>query len=208
MITAVLLAAGAARRFDGTQKLLAMVPTQDRRVPLVRHSVAGLLEAGLKQIVVVTGRDEKDVRRALDGIDVEFVHNPDYASGLSSSLKKGVATAVRLWPTMQALLVALGDQPMTGSGVLEVLLSGERSLEDRIHHPIVAPRYRGELGNPVLFSREFLPDLLLELTGDRGARAIIERNLSRVRFVDFDRAMPLDVDTLSDLAALTDVHHH
>lgn len=208
MITAVLLAAGAARRFDGTQKLLATVPTQDRRVPLVRHSVAGLLEAGLQQIVVVTGRDEGEVRRALDGIDVEFAHNPDYPSGLSSSLKKGVATAMRLWPTMEALLVALGDQPLTGTGVLEVLLSSERSLEDRIHHPIVAPRYRGELGNPVLFSREFLPDLLLELTGDRGARVIVESNLSRVHYVDFDRAMPLDVDTVSDLAALTDVHHH
>jgi molybdenum cofactor cytidylyltransferase len=206
MITAVLLAAGTAKRFDGTQKLLALVPTQDSRVPLVRHSVAGLLEAGLKQIVVVTGRDEKEVRRALDGMDVELVHNPDYASGLSSSLKRGVAAAMRLWPAMEALLVALGDQPLTGTGVLEALLSSERSPEDRIRHPIVAPRYRGELGNPVLFAREFLPDLLLELTGDRGARVIIEGNLSRVRYVDFDRAMPLDVDTVSDLAALTDVH--
>jgi molybdenum cofactor cytidylyltransferase len=206
MIAAVLLAAGSARRFDGTQKLLAMVPTKDGAVALVRHSVAGLLSAGLPNVVVVTGRDDDQVRRALNGMDVRFVFNPDYASGLSTSLKKGLSEALRLWPKADELLVALGDQPLTGTGIIEALLSVDRTPHDRRRHPIVVPRFRGQYGNPVLFARELAPELL-EVTGDRGARAIIERDPSRVRYVDFDRAMPLDVDTVRDLAALTDVHH-
>lgn len=205
MIAAVLLAAGNARRFDGTQKLLAKVQTKDGPVSLVRHSIAGLLEAGLRNVVVVTGRDAEDVRRVLDGTDVRFRFNPDYASGLSTSLKAGVSEALRLWPELSTLLVALGDQPLTGTGILERLLSCERALGERVRHPIVAPRYRGELGNPVIFARECVHDLLLLPSGDRGARVLIEGNPTRVRYVDFDRAMPADVDTLSDLSAFTDV---
>ena len=202
MIAAVLLAAGSARRFDGTQKLLAMVPTKNGRAPLVRHSVGGLLEARLLNVVVVTGRDADQVRRALDGMDLRFIYNPDYALGLSSSLKTGVAEAIRLWPKLTGLLIALGDQPITGMGILEVLLSVKRAPGGQFPCAIVAPRYRGALGNPVLFAREFLPDLLRDATGDRGARALIERNPSRVQYVDFDRDMPVDVDTVGDLDAI------
>ena len=207
MIAAVLLAAGNARRFDGTQKLLAMVPTKDGPLPLVRHSAAGLFEAGLRNIVVVIGRDADDVRRALDGMDLRFVFNADFAAGLSTSLKKGVSEAMRLWPELSQLAIALGDQPLTGTGVLQALLSCERSLESQLEYLIIAPRYRGETGNPVLFAREFLPELMLHPTGDRGARVLIERNPTRVRYVDFDRDTPADVDTVNDLSALTDVHH-
>ncbi|HKW47265.1 MAG TPA: nucleotidyltransferase family protein [Gemmatimonadaceae bacterium] len=207
MTAAVLLAAGSARRFGGTQKLLAAVPTESGDVPLVRHSVTGLLQAGIQNIVVVTGRDADQVRRALDGMALRFALNPEYTSGLSTSLKKGVSEATRLWPKMKQLLIALGDQPLTGTGILETLLSRTRSLEERDPYGIIAPRYQGEAGNPVLFAGEFIPDLLLVPTGDRGARVVIERNPSRVRYVDFDRAMPLDVDTMSDLSALTNVHH-
>jgi molybdenum cofactor cytidylyltransferase len=207
MISAVLLAAGNARRFGGPQKLLALVPASDGAVPLVRHSASGLLEAGLRNIVVVTGRDADQVRGALHGMDLQLVFNPDYSSGLSTSLKMGIAEAMRLWPKLTKLLVALGDQPLTGTGIIERLVSSDRTADDPISHSIVAPRYRGELGNPVLLARELVPDLLLELTGDRGARNLIERNPTRVRYVDFDRPMPVDVDTVGDLADLTDVHH-
>jgi len=133
---------------------------------------------------------------------VRFAFNPDYAEGMSTSLRKGVTEAIRLWPRMNALLIALGDQPLTGTGILAALLSREPTIDDHIGQPIVAPRYRGEMGNPVLFSRGVVPELL-EVTGDRGARAVVENDPSRVRYVDLDREMPPDVDTLSDLDALT-----
>jgi molybdenum cofactor cytidylyltransferase len=205
MIAAVLLAAGSARRFDGTQKLLTLVPSGTATMPLVRYSVAGLVDAGLKHIVVVVGRDADRVRQCLDGLDVRFVVNAQYASGMSSSLRTGVSEAIRLWPTAEALLIALGDQPLTGTGILEAVLAGtgERGGGGGAR-PIVAPRFRGELGNPVLFARDLVSELL-EVGGDRGARAVVERDASRVRYVDFDLAMPPDVDTVSDLTALTNI---
>ncbi|HEV8233664.1 MAG TPA: nucleotidyltransferase family protein [Gemmatimonadaceae bacterium] len=199
MITAVLLAAGSARRFDGSQKLLALVPTSDGPAPLVRLSVSALLDAGLTHVVVVIGRDADGVRASLAGLDVRFVINEEYATGLSSSLRIGVSQATRVWPTDDALLIALGDQPLTGSGVLESIL---RTVAERGKRSIVAPRFRGELGNPVLFPRAVVPELL-EVSGDRGARGVVERDQSRVHYVDFESAMPPDVDTVSDLAVLT-----
>ena len=176
-------------------------------VPLVRRSVSGLLNAGLKDIVVVIGRDAEEVRQCLEGLDVRIVVNADYRSGMSSSLRMGVSEAIRLWPKLETLLIALGDQPLTGTGIIELLLRAvtERGANDGA--PIVAPRFRGEIGNPVLFARELVPELLA-VSGDRGARAVIERDASRLRYVDFDRAMPPDVDTVSDLAALTDAFRY
>jgi molybdenum cofactor cytidylyltransferase len=199
MISAVLLAAGSARRFDGSQKLLALVPSADGPVPLVRHSVSALLDAGLTHIVVVIGRDAERVRAGLTGLDVRLVLNPEFVTGLSSSLRIGVSEAIRVWPTDDAILIALGDQPLTGTGVLESIL---RTIAERGNRWIIAPRFRGELGNPVLFARALVPELL-DVSGDRGARGVVERDRSRVHYVDFESAMPPDVDTVSDLAALT-----
>jgi molybdenum cofactor cytidylyltransferase len=197
MIAAVLLAAGSARRFDGSQKLLASVPGAEGPVPLVRRSALALLDTGLKHIVVVIGREAEPVRSGLAGLDVRFVVNADHASGLSSSLRAGVSEAIRMWPSDEALLIALGDQPLTGTGILESIL---RVAAERGDRSIVAPRFRRELGNPVLFARALVPELL-ETTGDRGARGVVERDQSRVHYVDFESAMPPDVDTVSDLAA-------
>ena len=68
---------------------------------------------------------------------------------------------------------------------------------------IIAPRFAGESGNPVLFSRELAPELLVT-SGDRGARSVVEREPGRVRYVEFDFPAPLDIDTVQDLATLRD----
>ena len=201
MIAAVVLAAGNARRFDGTQKLLAPVQYEGATVPLVRLTVAGLVRAGVERIVIVGGRDAESVRLALDGLDVELAVNPDYASGMSSSLRVGVAAAVRRWPDAESLLIALGDQPLVGTGVIESLVKVRVANGPGDADPqIVAPRFQGELGTPVLFSRILVPELLA-VAGDRGAKSVVERKPARVRYVDFDRPAPLDVDTVSDLTA-------
>lgn len=204
MIAGVLLAAGAARRFDGSQKLLAALPVGGDQVPLVRRSVDGLLAAGLKRIVVVIGREADEVRRSLEGLDLQFVTNAAYATGLSSSLRAGVAEAMQLWPKAEWLLIALGDQPLAGTGVVEALVRTSAHIGSGRGTPrIIAPRFAGESGNPVLFSRELAPELLVA-SGDRGARSVIEREPGRVRYVEFDFPAPIDIDTVQDLATLRD----
>lgn len=205
MIVGVLLAAGSARRFDGTQKMLAGVPTRsgERPVPLVRLAVLGLCEAGLDHVVVL-GREAEAVQASVADLGSSFVVNLAFASGMSSSLRTGVAYAIAHWRTAEGLLIALGDQPLAGSGIVEVLVEHFRRVPNGAPRPlIVVPRYRGELGNPVLFDRSLASELLA-VTGDRGARGVVERDPNRVRYVDFDRAPPRDVDTLADVTALSD----
>jgi len=204
MIVGILLAAGRAQRFDGTQKMLAPVPNEngERTVPLVRLAVLGLCEAGLDHVVVL-GREAEAVRAAVADLGSSFVVNAAFASGMSSSLRAGVEYVLEHWPAVDGLLIALGDQPLAGSGIVEVLVERFRSMPDEPGRPlVVAPRYRGELGNPVLFDRSLAPELLA-VTGDRGARGVIERDPTRVSYVDFDRAAPRDVDTPKDVTALS-----
>jgi molybdenum cofactor cytidylyltransferase len=201
MIAGVLLAAGSARRFDGSQKLLAPVPYDGGSVPLVRLASLGLVEAGVDRIAVVTGHDASKVRDALAGLDVRFVLNAGYAAGMSGSLRAGVEEVKRQWPDAASLLIALGDQPLLGSGIIEELTKRFRVETERASQvKIVAPKFRGEAGTPVLFSTELVPELL-RITGDRGARSVVDRDATRVAYVDFDRPAPPDIDSAADLAA-------
>ena len=204
MIVGVLLAAGSASRFDGTQKMLARVPNRnsERAMPLVRLAVLGLCEAGLDHLVVL-GREAEAVRACVADLGSMFVVNPAFQSGMSSSLRTGVEQALAQWASAEGLLIALGDQPLAGTGIVEVLVDHFRNPPDHGERPlIVAPRYQGELGNPVLFDRRLASELLA-VTGDRGARSVVERDPTRVRYVEFDRTPPRDVDTPGDVTALS-----
>ena len=203
VIVGILLAAGSARRFDGTQKLLARVPSRNgEQVPLVRLAVLGLCEAELDHEVVL-GREAEAVRACVADLGSGFVVNPEFATGMSSSLRAGVAYAVDRWRTADGLLVALGDQPLAGSGIVEVLVDHFRRAPEQGTKPLIfAPRYRGDIGNPVLFDRTLAPELLA-VRGDRGARSVVEQDPARVCYVEFDRSAPRDVDTPEDVTALT-----
>ncbi len=158
--------------------------------PVVRHAAERLLDAGIGPLVVVLGHEEGQVRTALASLPVDFVVNPDPAAGQASSLVAGIRA---LPPATAAVLVALGDQPFVPAHVIQGLIYAFRSAGT----PIAAPRYRDGLGNPVVFGAEVFAELEA-LAGDRGARAVIERDPSRVTLVDFEQSMPQDVDTPAD----------
>lgn len=187
MIAGILLAAGASRRF-GSQKLLAQVGG----VPLVRRTADELRATSLDEIVVVVGSDAAAVRAALAGLDVRTVTNADYAAGMSSSLRTGL---MALSPAVEAVVVALADQPGVGVDIVGRLLERYRAGRSAI----VAPVYRGGVrGNPVLFDRALFAELR-EVTGDEGGRSVIARDPSRVALVELEMEMPGDVDVPGDL---------
>ena len=190
MIVAVVLAAGASRRF-GRQKLVQPV----RGVPLVRASVDRVLAAGPERTIVVVGHDADAVRHALVGLDVQIVVNRHPDEGVSTSLRTGLA-AVPSYAV--AVLIALGDQPLDHDEIIPSLVSRMGGDPDCA---IVAPRYQGVQGLPVLFARRMFAELEA-VTGDQGARSVIRAHPSRVAYVDFDFPMPPDVDTPADLERL------
>ena len=190
MITAVVLAAGAASRF-GSQKLLAAF----QGATLVRRTVENVLASQVSDTVVVLGRDGEGVRRALAGLPVRFVTNPDFQSGLSTSLRAGVEA---IEPSTLAAIIVLGDQPGVTADVIDQLIKEGR----RSRRPIVVPEYAGTRGNPVMFDATIFPELRT-VGGDQGARAVIARDPTRVATVRFPFDVPADVDTPEDYARLT-----
>src|SRR5207249_4620670 len=122
------------------------------------------------------------------------VLNPSPEAGQASSIRVGIAA---LPAGTGAALIVLGDQPFLPPAVIPALLAARRHTRKAI----VAPRYRDGRGNPVLFSREVFPELL-EVSGDQGARAVLESDPERVALVDFDLPMPRDLDTTEDYDGL------
>jgi molybdenum cofactor cytidylyltransferase len=189
VIADVLLAAGQGRRF-GSQKLLA----EANGLALVRLSVERIIAGTSNGVIVVLGHDAERVRAALEGLPVRFVHNERPGDGQSASLRAGLGA---LDPETEAVIVALGDQPLVHRSLLPALVARFQ----RGGVSIVAPRYAGVQGTPVLFARAVFGELDA-LTGDRGARSVVERDPARTAFVDLPYAMPRDVDTPADLEAL------
>lgn len=189
MIAAVVLAAGASRRFGG-HKLLAPL----RGAPLVRLVVEHVLARDVDRVLVVLGRDGEAVREALGGLRVDFVLNPEYREGLGTSLRAGVAA---LPPDAEAAVIVLADQPLPSPAIVDGLVRAFRASG----RPVVVPVYAGERGNPVLFGASLFGELL-RVTGDQGARGVIASDPDRVEVVDFPFAPPPDVDTPEDYERL------
>jgi len=176
----------------GGQKLL--LPMEER-CPLIRLSVERVLAAGLDVVVVVLGRDAEAVGEALHGLPVRTVVNPRYAEGQSTSLQTGLAA---LPPGTEAVVVALGDQPLPDPALIGRLLAVFR----KERRPIVVPRYRDGRGNPVLFAASVFEELCA-VRGDQGGRGVVARDPSRVAEVPVDGPMPPDIDTWADYQRLT-----
>ena len=185
MIAAIVLAAGLSRRM-GQAKLL--MPVGGRAI--IRYVVESVLAGGVDSVWVVTGPDVEPIEAALTGFEVQIVVNPAPEEGQAGSVRTGIAA---LPPSVDAVLIALGDQPSLAPSIIPALLAARRASPKLI----VAPRYRDGHGNPVLFKREIFPELL-RLTGDLGARPIIQKEPARVEWVDLDLPMPPDVDTPDD----------
>ena len=168
----ILLAAGQSRRMGGTNKLLMEI----RGKPVVRYAAEALCQAGLGDVYVVTGHQPEQVQNSLNGLQVTFVHNPDYASGQASS----VVQAISVLPEgVSDVLIALGDMPLINPALLTALAKQHLAKSGTGLPQITLPTYQIEgnsemvrRGNPVIWSRAFFADLT-ELSGDQGGRQIL-----------------------------------
>ena len=193
-LSAIVLAAGRSSRFgEGAHKLLAAIDG----TPLVRLSVAAAVEAGVGPVVVVTGGEAIHVSRALAGLDVRLVHEPAFADGLATSLRRGIDAVA---PTTEAVVIALGDQPLVSPDAYRRVVATWRTSGS----PIVVSQYRDtpNASHPVLFAASLF-DELRALRGDIGAREVIARDPARVARAIIEREAPVDVDTREDLVRLT-----
>lgn len=185
-IAGLLLAAGAARRF-GSQKLLHPIEGE----PLVRLAARRLLESGVDNVVVVVGCDADDVRAALHGLAAHIVEAADWRAGMSASIRAGVEA---LPAGTAAVVIALGDQPDIDASVIDALIARWNAADVAI----VAAKFADIIMPPVLFGRALFPDLMA-LTGDSGARSLLDENSAEVAIVAFPGPVPQDIDLPGDV---------
>ena len=132
----------------------------------------------------------------MKGLDVTFVHNPDFADGLSTSLKAGIAAVPA---EVDGAIVCLGDMPQVDGALIDRLLAAFDPDKGAL---VVLPTVAGKRGNPVVWSRRFFPDLAA-LEGDVGARHLIVAYPEAVVDVPVsDKSALTDVDTPAALHAL------
>lgn len=188
----VLLAAGGSQRMGpGRHKLLEQIDG----VPLVRRAAAALTASGLDEVVVVLGARADEMKAALCGLPLRLVENSAWRDGMASSLRVGLLAT---GPAAEAVLVALADMPDVDAPLIDALLS---TFDPDAGREIVRPLgIGGRPGHPVLFGRRFF-EPLSGLSGDHGARAIIDAHQGYVADVSVGDARPLrDLDTPEDWA--------
>jgi molybdenum cofactor cytidylyltransferase len=184
-IAAVVLAAGRSTRMGGPNKLLAEIA----RRPLVRIAAEAALASGAKPVIVVAGHQRDQVEQALTGLPVRVVHNPNFADGLGTSLRVGIAAVPA---EADGAIVLLGDMPQVDARLIDRLITAFDPDRSAL---VVVPTFEGKRGNPVLWSRRFFPDLMA-IEGDVGARHLIGRYGEAVVEVPVDGKGALtDIDT-------------
>lgn len=193
---AIVLAAGAGRRFGGGK---LMAPWRGR--PLMEGALEAALASGADPIVVVTGSDAgrvSETATAWAGLReaesrLRIVHATDHEEGMGASLRTG---ARALPEGLAGAFVFLADMPGVPHDVLPGLV---QALEAGA--PAAAPEHEGKRGHPVIFSADLLPELA-RATGDAGARDILS-NLGEglVRIPTASPGVLFDVDRPGDLEA-------
>jgi molybdenum cofactor cytidylyltransferase len=186
VISGIVLAAGTGTRFGGTKQIVVVGGK-----PLAQHAVDALAEAGIGDLVVVTGHDAVPVATAI-GLPPggRFAYNPRYREGMATSLGTGLHA---LSEESEASVVLMGDQPGVAADVVRALIA--RFLATR--KQIVRASYTDGPG-PSLISREVYAEAG-HLHGDTGARVLIASHPEWLEEVPVDGAAPVDVDRPEDL---------
>ena len=191
-VAALVLAAGRSTRMGAVNKMLAEIGGK----PLVRIAAEQAVASHAQPVIVVTGHEREKVEAALKGLPVRFAHNPDYAEGLGTSLKAGIAAVP---DEADAAIVCLGDMPQVDSTLINRLIA---AFDPERGALVVVPSIDGKRGNPVVWSRRFFHDLMA-IQGDVGARHLIGNYAEAVIEIPVaGEAALTDVDTPESLSAV------
>lgn len=184
IVHAAILAAGRSSRMHGPNKLLAEFDGKS----LIRRVAEAVTSSRVDATHIVLGHQRDRIAAALDGLDMAFIDNPDYADGLSTSLK---AAERALPPEVNGLLVVLGDMPGVTANAVDAMLDAFARAGGQA---IIRATDSGKRGNPVLLPRALFAEIE-RIEGDTGARHLVEGASLPVIDVELGAAASLDLDT-------------
>ena len=161
---------------------------------LLRRAAQAALGAGCSPVIVVTGANAEVSRRELSGLDVREVLNPDWQTGMASSIAAGLDGLLNIDRNAVAVVIMVCDQPYVTADVVSRLVSAHRLNPDSV----IASKYDESFGVPALFTRPLF-DELARLRGPAGAKEVIRKHAAGATFLPFPEG-EVDVDTPEVLA--------
>jgi molybdenum cofactor cytidylyltransferase len=191
MISGIVLAAGAAQRM-GQQKLFL----DFKGKPVLQWVLEAAIASALDEVVCVVREFEEAKKKvSLEHPKLRWVINEKAHEGQSTSVIVGLKAVA---PASEGALFLVGDQPL----IMPDLINGLIELFRKNSKLIVVPTFHGQARNPVLFHPDLFPEIL-QLTGDRGARGLIEKYREKSAFLEWPEETPfLDMDTWEDYEKL------
>jgi molybdenum cofactor cytidylyltransferase len=186
MLSAILLAAGESRRMGELKQLMPL-----GEGTIIEQAIDNLLASAVDETIVVLGHKAKEIKKAIAAKPVKIAVNPDYRQGMSTSVIAGLKLVSS---QAQAVMLALGDQPLVDSQTINQLIAEFHSHDKGI----ALPTYKGKRGNPVIFATKYKGELLA-LKGDIGGREIVQRHPEDVLEVAVgSEGVLTDIDTRED----------
>lgn len=183
MISAILLAAGRSKRMLGENKLTKNF----NGIPLIKYSIKNILASSIDKLIIVTGYQKEIVEKLIDkNKKVKIIYNPDFNSGMASSIKKGLGS---LPIKTEAFFICLGDMPLVEQKIYNQIIEYKKKNE------IIVPSYKKQQGNPILFSIS-IKKKIMTIKGDIGAKKILELNKNKIfNFETNDKAVIINFNT-------------
>ena len=193
MSTGVLiLAAGAAFRMNEAKMLLAFESSS-----ILGHIVEEVKAAKPNHICLVTGYYHKEIVENIDISGLLIVHNEHWREGMASSISRGIQEMIKKYPALTSVIIVVSDQPHLNRKVLSDMFASH----DKMKKGIVAAQYGKITGTPVLFGKKYF-NQLVELTGDAGAKSILQQHKTDIATVEFALGA-IDIDTPEDYENLS-----
>ena len=184
----ILLAAGNSTRMGSPKQLLLY----HGKTLLERIVDTSLQVFDNNKIILVLGANHSEIAFQIKDKITLISVNEEWKSGMASSIKAGLQTLLKHFPDMQRCIISVCDQPYLSSEVFIEMLK----LADYSSKEIIAAKYAGTIGVPALFSKNYFKKLL-HLSGEQGAKKIIQQNMDDVNIFTFDEGA-IDIDTPSD----------
>ena len=187
----VILAAGASTRLGKPKQLL-----QYRGNTLLGHAINEAVNSNADAVVVVLGKNAELFKKEIDEKKVRVAINSSWEEGMASSVRLGLDTLLNDKPFIDAVIFMVCDQPHISSFILNKLIITQQKTTKQI----VTCNYGESIGPPALFHKKYFRELM-KLSGDTGARKIIQQNMNDMITILFPEG-EIDIDTNEDYEAL------
>jgi molybdenum cofactor cytidylyltransferase len=187
----IILAAGESKRLGNPKQLLSF-----GGYTLIARVANTACESGLNPVIAVLGANDDKISATLNIPGLMVVKNNDWKEGMASSIRIGLSSMLELSPQVDGVIVLVCDQPYLNQDLIKALIEAQRNSG----LPAAAASYGGKLGTPALFHKSLFTELM-SLSGDTGARKILDKMREDVVTIDFEMGI-VDIDTQEDYERL------